>query len=478
MHIFTEIPLSSIVLLVVLGFIGVFLVWLSFAMDSAEGAMSRVSRASLNNLMIEIQTNEHDSALTRMRKLTRAHRVKRFIVDRYVTSGACTFARTVCNVLIGIVLAAFVGVCQAPMWVLLLVGFFASLLIAIIAMLVRPRLRGVDQPLSKLMRLSYIIAIAVAINPFVHIGSKHMNKRKRTDPSDDEALETIQLDQAKASIDRLVEANDFDPEVSEMMRNVLMLSDTLTREIMVPRTDMICVAHDETLENFLKLCSRSGFSRVPVIGESVDDLLGIAYLKDATRATVFNPVANSREVASIIRDPMFVTELKPVDDLFHEMQRSRQHVAIVVDEYGGIAGLVTIEDALEQIVGELEDEHDRTQRNEPEQVGEHMWRLPARTPIADLEELFEVHIDEDDVDTVYGLLTKILGTVPIVGSSASTRGLKLTAVDSSGRRKKVSTILVEPDTQHFEAIDEWLDDEPAASHTKSANESEHQRVEE
>lgn len=205
------------------------------------------------------------------------------------------------------------------------------------------------------MRLSRIVSIAIAINPLVHIASDVdvTSRKKHVDPSDDEALEDIQLDQAKASIDRLVEANDFDPEVSEMMRNVLTLSDTLTREIMVPRTDMICVKSDETLENFLKLCSRSGFSRVPVIGDSVDDLVGVAYLKDAVRATVFNPAASSRAVETISRDPMLVPESKPVDDLFHEMQRIRQHVAVVVDEYGGIAGLVTIEDAIEQIVGEL-----------------------------------------------------------------------------------------------------------------------------
>ena len=126
------------------------------------------------------------------------------------------------------------------------------------------------------------------------------------------------------------------------------------------------------------------------------------------------------------------------------MQRLRQHVAIVVDEYGGIAGLVTIEDTIEQIVGELEDEHDRTQHAEPVQIGERKWSMPARTPLADLEEIFEIDIDEDDVDTVFGLLTKLLGQVPIVGASAVTRGLRLTAVDSAGRRKKVSTIVVEP----------------------------------
>lgn len=161
-----------------------------------------------------------------------------------------------------------------------------------------------------------------------------------------------------------------------MLRNVLTLSETLTREIMVPRTDMICIERDETLENMLKLCSRSGFSRVPVIGDDVDDLVGVAYLKDAVRATAFNHAAMTREVESIVRDPMLVPESKPVDDLFHQMQRTRQHVAIVVDEYGGIAGMVTIEDAIEQIVGELEDEHDRTQHADPERIGDKNGACP------------------------------------------------------------------------------------------------------
>ena len=230
-----------------------------------------------------------------------------------------------------------------------------------------------------------------------------------------------------------------------MLRNVLTLSETLTREIMVPRTDMICIERGETLENMLKLCSRSGFSRIPVIGDDVDDLVGVAYLKDAVRATAFNPAAISRDVESIVRDPMLVPESKPVD-----------------------AGLVTIEDTIEQIVGELEDEHDRTQHADPEQIGENKWSMPARTPIADLEEIFEIDIDEDDVDTVYGLLTKLLGRVPIVGSTAVTRGLRLTAVDSAGRRKKVSTIVVEP--AHVEGVDET---EQHEDHTNGAEEASH-----
>lgn len=458
-HAFPTLSMNMWIIVFTCVVIAVLLVWLSLSMAAAEGAIPRVTRASLNNMVIEIQTNEDEiSAIVRMRKIARIHRVKRLISDRYAASSACVFVRIFCNVLDGVLIASLASVFDSPLWLTVLLGVIASILVAIISLFVSPRTVGAAQPVAKLIRLSRIVSIAIALNPFVRITNDvDISRKKHTDLSEDEALEDIQRDQAKASIDRLVEANDFDPEVSEMMRNVLTLSDTLTREIMVPRTDMICVKSDETLENFLKLCSRSGFSRVPVIGDSVDDLVGIAYLKDAVRATVFNHAASLRPVSTIIREPMFVPESKPVDDLFHEMQRIRQHVAVVVDEYGGIAGLVTIEDAIEQIVGELEDEHDRTQKADPVEVSDGVWRMPARTPIADLEDLFEVHIDEDDVDTVFGLLTKLLGNVPIVGSSAVTRGLKLTAVDSAGRRKKVSTILVERDVQGLQETNEEQD---------------------
>lgn len=434
---------TLIILAVVLVLVAALFVWLSLSMAAAEGAVARVTRSNLNNLILEAQTDQELGQLVRMKRIDRIHKVQRLIADRYATAGSCAFFRIACNVLVGVLVGALTSLFDVPLWAELVSGFVVALIVGVVSVLVRPRNAGAANPAEIMLRHARVVSIACRLTPFSRVGSDK-TKRKLSSLSDDEELEKIQLEQGRATIDRLVETNGFDPEVSEMLRNVLTLSETLTREIMVPRTDMICVERDSTLEDVLRLCSRSGFSRVPVIGEDVDDLVGIAYLKDAVRATAFNPSAGSRHIDSIVREPMLVPESKPVDDLFHEMQRSRQHVAVVVDEYGGIAGLVTIEDAIEQIVGELEDEHDRTQRVEPERVGERTWRMPARTPIADLEELFEIDIDEDDVDTVYGLLTKILGRVPIVGSSAVTRGIRLTAVDSAGRRKKVSTIIAEP----------------------------------
>ena len=438
-------PMTLIVLSVVLVTAVALLVWLSLSMAAAEGAIGRVTRANLNNRIFEVQTDPDTNQFTTTKKVKRIHQVQRFIANRYATAGSCAFFRITCNVLSGVFVAIVAGTWGASWWIELLVGVVFAFVVAVVSILVRPRETGVNKPTDIMIKHARLVNFAVAVTPFARVGTSQDGRRRRDlDLSDDEELEKIQLEQGRAAIDRMVESNEFDPEVSEMMRNVLMLSETLTREIMVPRTDMITIERDASLEDMLKLCSRSGFSRVPVIGEDVDDLVGIAYLKDAVRATAFNPAAMSRDVASIVRDPMLVPESKPVDDLFHQMQRSRQHVAIVVDEYGGIAGMVTIEDTIEQIVGELEDEHDRTQHAEPKKIGDRKWSLPARTPIADLEELYEIDIDEDDVDTVYGLLTKLLGRVPIVGASAVTRGIRLTAVDSAGRRKKVSTIEVKP----------------------------------
>ena len=438
-------PMTLIVLSVALVTVVALLVWLSLSMAAAEGAIGRVTRANLNNRIFEVQTDPDTNQSTTTKKIRRIHQVQRFIANRYATAGSCAFFRITCNVLSGVFVAIVAGTWGASWWIELLVGVVFAFVVAVVSILVRPRETGVNKPTDIMIKHARLVNFAVAVTPFARVGTSQDGRRRRDlDLSDDEELEKIQLEQGRAAIDRMVESNEFDPEVSEMMRNVLMLSETLTREIMVPRTDMITIECDASLEDMLKLCSRSGFSRVPVIGEDVDDLVGIAYLKDAVRATAFNPAAMSRDVASIVRDPMLVPESKPVDDLFHQMQRSRQHVAIVVDEYGGIAGMVTIEDTIEQIVGELEDEHDRTQHAEPKKIGDRKWSLPARTPIADLEELYEIDIDEDDVDTVYGLLTKLLGRVPIVGASAVTRGIRLTAVDSAGRRKKVSTIEVEP----------------------------------
>jgi CBS domain containing-hemolysin-like protein len=182
-----------------------------------------------------------------------------------------------------------------------------------------------------------------------------------------------------------------------------------------------------------------------VVGSGVDDVAGVLYAKDVLRRVHEHREAeNSERVADLMRPALFVPDSKPVDELLREMQVGRQHLAIVVDEYGGTAGLVTIEDLLEEIVGEISDEYDTAPPEVTELPGGG-WRVSARLHVDDLADLADVEFDADDVegvDTVGGLLAKRLGTVPIAGSAAEIAGLRLVAESIAGRRNRVDTLRV------------------------------------
>ncbi len=228
-----------------------------------------------------------------------------------------------------------------------------------------------------------------------------------------------------------------------MIHSVFELGDTIAREVMVPRTDVVWIERTKTVRQALALALRSGFSRIPVIGENVDDVVGVVYLKDLVRRSQNSGDARGPRVDELMRKPTFVPESKPVDELLRDMQAQRIHIAIVVDEYGGFAGLLTIEDILEEIVGEIADEHDAIQRPPVEELPDGSMRVTARLPVDDLAELFGVELPEDDdVETVGGLLARELGLVPIEGSSAEIGGLRLVAESTGGRRNRVDTMLV------------------------------------
>jgi CBS domain containing-hemolysin-like protein len=244
-------------------------------------------------------------------------------------------------------------------------------------------------------------------------------------------------------VDLLEQRRVIQPDERAMIHSVFELGDTIVREVMVPRTDMVFVERDKTLHQALSLALRSGFSRIPVVGENLDDVVGIAYLKDIVNRSYEHWEGESTEkVSSIMRPATFVPESKPIDVLLRDMQARQIHLAIVIDEYGGTAGLVTIEDILEEIVGEIADEYDNEQPA-VEWLGEGRARVTARLPVEELEELFGVSIEAEDVETVGGLLAQQLGRVPIAGSVATVAGLKLTAESLAGRRNRIGTVTVE-----------------------------------
>jgi CBS domain containing-hemolysin-like protein len=231
-----------------------------------------------------------------------------------------------------------------------------------------------------------------------------------------------------------------------MIQSVFELGDTPAREVMVPRTEMVWIESDKTAGQATSLAVRSGHSRIPVIGENVDDVIGVVYLKDLVERTYYsNNGGRDTKVSAVMREAVFVPDSKPLDALLREMQRDRNHMALLVDEYGAIAGLVTIEDVLEEIVGEIADEYDTDEVAPVEELGDERYRVSARLPIEDLGELYDVAFDEDlDVDTVGGLLALELGRVPLPGAEVTWDGLQLRAEGGRDHRGRVriGTVLV------------------------------------
>ena len=283
-------------------------------------------------------------------------------------------------------------------------------------------------PVTKLL-----IAIGNAITPGVGF---------RTGPFTNEAELRDLVDQAHER--GLVESDEH-----EMIHSVFELGDTLVRELMVPRTDMVWIEKDKTLRQALSLALRSGFSRVPVVGESIDQIIGIAYVKDLAKRTLDHHEAETTErVEQHMRPATFVPESKIAADLLKEMQRDQIHLAIVVDEYGGTAGIITIEDILEEIVGEIADEFD-------DGVEAFTWisegkaRAKATLHIEDLADELGIEISEEDfedVDTIGGLMAQKLGRVPIAGSTITVGPFLITSERPIGRRRRISSVLIEKES--------------------------------
>ena len=237
-------------------------------------------------------------------------------------------------------------------------------------------------------------------------------------------------------------------EERKMIQSVFELGDTPAREVMVPRTEMVWIESHKSAAQATSLAIRSGHSRMPVIGEDVDDIVGVVYLKDLVRRTYYSAsAARDITVAEVMRPAVFIPDSKALDDLLKEMQLDRVHIALLVDEYGATAGLVTIEDVLEEIVGEIADEYDTNEVAPVEDLGDKMFRVSARLPIEDVGELYDIEFADDlDVDTIGGLVALKLGRVPLPGAEVVSHGLRLRAEgdrDHRGRLR-IGTVLVRP----------------------------------
>lgn len=255
----------------------------------------------------------------------------------------------------------------------------------------------------------------------------------------------------REAVDIASERGVVEVDEQKMIQSVFDLGTTTARTVMVPRPEMVWIEQHKTADQATRLCIRSGLSRVPVVGESVDDVVGVVYLKDLVTAT-FDAPAEQRSVpvSDLMREPFFVPDSRMLADLLEDMQRDQIHIAVLIDEYGGTSGLVSIEDILEEIVGEISDEYDHGDVGDVEALGPGEFRVVSWLSLDDLRELYEdtgVEIDEDeyeDVETVAGLVAFELDRVPLPGAEVDVAGLHLVCEGGRDRRGriKVRTIVV------------------------------------
>lgn len=239
-----------------------------------------------------------------------------------------------------------------------------------------------------------------------------------------------------------VDATEAEEYEQELIESVEDFSETITREVMVPRIDIATITSDSNLDNAMTLFLYSGYSRLPVTGKNTDDILGILYLKDVAKILHETPkLMFERSAEDLARPAIFVPESKPLKDLLQDMQKSSTHIAVVIDEYGGVAGLVTMEDVIEELVGDIADEYDK-EIPDVEKLAVDLYRVNARFSLFELGDLLDKELEDDDVDSVGGWLTKGLGTIPKLGDQIVLNGLELTADRVEGRAKRLVTVLV------------------------------------
>jgi putative hemolysin len=335
-----------------------------------------------------------------------AARAAALLEDRLTLQPALGVAHT--TLLVAAAIPVVWALCALLSGWALLVTLLSTGVVLVLAGDIVPRSMGRARPRRPAYRLSLLLALAV------RAGKRATDLMQEGEEAEEEA-----------------EAEGEDAEEIKLITSVLEFSDAVVREVMVPRGDMVTVSHDDDTDRALDVVIAEGRSRVPVTGESRDEIVGVLYARDLL--SLMDSGQGPQPVTTIMRPPHFVPETERVHDLLRELQREKVHLAIVVDEFGSTAGLVTIEDLIEEIVGEIVDEHDV---EEPmiTPVAGGGYLVNARLPVDDLSELTGVKLPEGDWDTVGGLLLALAGQVPQVGEPFEVEGLVLTAVQVQGRR--------------------------------------------
>jgi CBS domain containing-hemolysin-like protein len=367
----------------------------------------------------------------------RAEAFQAYLRDRHRLLGALDVARDLA-IIAGVAFALFLVVGETGRtWAGLAVVTVVALLVVAVLQAV-PRLLVIGAPEYWGLRLSLIADVLKAVFAvpawIVSLPDRIMLRARGLSA---EAFEDVlESDELVRLMEIEEEEGTMEPSEREMIRGIINLEETSVHEIMVPRIDVVAVSTEDTLEDVIRVIMERGYSRVPLFEETIDNVVGVLYAKDIMKRLAAGGVDRSAtNLRDLARPPFFVPESKRVDELLADMRANRVHLAIVVDEYGGTAGIVTIEDMLEEIVGEIEDEYDR---EEPtiEKVDDTEAIVDARVSIDDLNELLGLNIQGEDFDTVGGFVYHELGRIPLAGDEVQADGLRMKVLSVLGRRIK------------------------------------------
>jgi CBS domain containing-hemolysin-like protein len=396
---------------------------------AAESAISSLSRADIQELALTSRARRSMLAIS---------------TDTGAYVNSLSFVRIIAETSAAVLVTLALAYTIDEWWITMLVA--AAIMTGVSFVLVGASPRSVGRvharPLLTWTAL-LVRGIRVSIGPvadaLVALGNRVTPGRPKT------VATFTSEEQLLSMVDEATELEVLEEDDRELIHSIFEFNDTVVREVMIPRTDMVVVEQTVHVGSALGLFLSRGISRAPVTGRDSDEIEGVLYLRDLARMVYERPEEAERTtVDQLARPAVFVPESQKADALLRQMQLESNHLAMVVDEYGGIAGLVTLEDLIEELVGDISDEYDRDVP-EYEDLGDGVYRVSARLPIDELGDLFGLELDDDDVDSAGGLLAKTLGRLPERGSVVRVGGLVLTADRVEGRRTRISTILVERD---------------------------------
>ena len=427
-----NIALTVVVSVVLVGFAGL--------MAAAEAALGVLSK---NDLLAEAQTRRAARSLTAIANDLRAHR------------NITTFVRIVSETVVAVLVTGTLVASNLPLWAALLIAAFIMVAVSFVLAGSSPRSVGRAHPQGIMAATAPVVHIfRVVLGPLadvlVTLGDKVTPGRPGTSAFTSE-------EQLLSMVDEAVRHDVLEDEERELIHSIFEWDDTVVREVMVPRVDMVTCESTSTLREVTTLFNESGFSRLPVTGDDTDDIRGVLYLRDVARRTWKRPEdLDDVTAGALVRPANFMPESKKADAALKEMQARATHVALVVDEYGGIAGLVTLEDLIEELVGDISDEHDRG-KPEVEDLGDGRFRVSSRLHVEDLGDLFGIELEDDDIDSVGGLMAKELGRIAVVGDRVEVSGLVLEAERSDAPHGRVTRILAIADDELRGATEAFAD---------------------